>query len=404
MKRASNSPLTHFCSNNRPLVRVPRGYSRTSGQLLTPFHSSQERFAGQSSSLLSLPRPPRSSFRPRLGEGRVRSSQKPYGSDNRITVLLSCLAVVLVCSSAAAAENSTIVLKAEAQAQAPEVFLGDVADLRGPDQARLAQLARISLGPAPQAGLIRTFSSDEVRGLIHRAIGSDTDIILTGAPTVQVRLRCRPVTAEEIRPVVKAHVLQATSWLDNEIEIRSIGHLDGLEVPAGDVSFRIPSKVVFSHSHIQLLPLEVFLEGKSIQTAWITAEIGIKARVLQAARKIPFGKTLSSDDVAEVLTDIVDLRGSYVRKYEDVAGQVLRRTLSPGDPLTREALADPVLVHSGDTVRLHMRRGDINLAILARAEQNGRLGQTIRVRSLEYQHPLKAQVVAAGEVELQPDK
>jgi len=321
-------------------------------------------------------------------------------------VLLSCLmvCVAFLCHPASAAEHIAVVLKAEAQVQASEIFLGDVADLRGPDQARIAQLVRISLGPAPHAGLIRTFSSDQMRELIRRATGSDSDVILAGAPIVQVRLDSRPVTFEEIGAVLKAHVVQETSWQEGEVEIRSLGHLDGLEIPSGSVTFRVGTKTVFSHSHTQLLPLEVLLEGTPIQSTWIAAEIGIRAKVLQATRKLPFGKTLSADDVAEVLTDIVDLRSNYVRKYEDVAGQVLRRTLSPGDPLTREALTDPVLVRSGDTVNLRMRRDGISLAIRARAEQSGKRGQTIRVRSLDYLRPLKAQVVAAGEVELRPDR
>ncbi len=353
--------------------------------------------------LLSQPRPPQV-FRPRMGEGRVRGSFENHGRGNRSIVLLSCLAMLVISSSALGSGNISVVLKAEAQVRASEILLSDVSDFRGPDQARLAELARVSLGPAPQAGLTRTLSADQVREQIRKVISGDSDIVLSGAPMVQVRLRCRPVAAQEVAPLVKAHVLRSTPWREEEIEIRSIGHLEGLEVPFGEVSFRISADAPLSHSRTQLLPLEVLLEGRAVQSAWITADIVIKADLVQALRKLSYGKALSAEDAAERPTEIVDVLGSYIRKYEDVAGLVLRRTLSPGDPLTREALTNPVVIRSGDTVNLRVRRGGISLAILARAEQSGKLGQTIRVRSLDYLQFLKAQVIAPGEVELRQEK
>ena len=402
MKRASNSPLTHFCSKSRLPVRVPRESTRTGSRILTPFHSSQEGFAGHATSLLSYPRPPRCSFRPRLGEGRVRSSLTSQASRSGFVFLSFCfLVVVYLCRPALAAEK--VAVKAEVQVDNGGLFLGDIADLKGPDQGRIARLAGISLGPSPQPGQIRTLTQDQVRNMIRTA-GWDADVVLAGAPMVQVRLRRSHPRPEEITAAVKAYVVEATSWKEAEIEIRSVGHLEALEVPPGNVTFRVCPKTALSHFHTQLLPLEVVLDGRLIQTAWISAEIGVRAAVLHATRRIPFGKALSAEDVAEAMTDIVDLRGDYVRKYADIAGQVLRRTLSPGDPLTREALAEPVLVRSGDTVNLHVRRNGVSLNVLARAEQSGRRGQMIRVRSLDYLRPLKVQVVAAGEVELQQDK
>ena len=101
------------------------------------------------------------------------------------------------------------------------------------------------------------------------------------------------------------------------------------------------------------------------------------------------------------MTDIADARVACLRKPEEAIGLIARRTLSPGDPLTRESLANPFLVRSGDTVRLRLERSGIRLAVLARAEQDGKLGQFIRIWSLDFSRPLKAQVVGRGEVKVE---
>ena len=69
-------------------------------------------------------------------------------------------------------------------------------------------------------------------------------------------------------------------------------------------------------------------------------------------------------------------------------------------PLTREVLSNPVVVHSGETVRVRLERGTIVLSATARAEQDGKLGEMIRIRDLEFSKPLKATIIGRGEVRI----
>jgi flagella basal body P-ring formation protein FlgA len=120
-----------------------------------------------------------------------------------------------------------------------------------------------------------------------------------------------------------------------------------------------------------------------------------------ASQKIPLEKIISADDIVEKVADIPDLRAVYARRPEDILGKASRRNFSPGDPLTSEAFSDPFLVHHGETVRLRLERNGILLTSLARAEQDGRLGQVIVVRNLEFSSTLKAQVTGRAAVRMQ---
>jgi flagella basal body P-ring formation protein FlgA len=150
-----------------------------------------------------------------------------------------------------------------------------------------------------------------------------------------------------------------------------------------------------------MLPIEILVDGEPVRMLWITADVRIRACVLQAARRLPYGAVLGAGDLRETLADIRDPRASYIRQVEEAAGKVTRRVLMPGDLLVRDALSDPLAVRNGDTVRVLLNRADIRLVVLARAEQDGRLGQMIRVRNVDFASVLNGRVSGRGEVTIQ---
>jgi len=89
-----------------------------------------------------------------------------------------------------------------------------------------------------------------------------------------------------------------------------------------------------------------------------------------------------------------------MRNVDDVTGMAAKRSFSPGDPLTLESLTKPFLVKSGDTVHLRLERNGLVLTSLVRAEQDGQLGQVIRVRNLEFSSVLNAKVTGRAKVEI----
>lgn len=56
------------------------------------------------------------------------------------------------------------------------------------------------------------------------------------------------------------------------------------------------------------------------------------------------------------------------------------------------------MVRRGDTVRLVAVRDSVSLTVLARALQDGKLGEQIRVQNLDFNRPVTAQVTGEREV------
>ncbi len=198
---------------------------------------------------------------------------------------------------------------------------------------------------------------------------------------------------------IRSHVAQVTPWRESEIDIRSIGNFAAAEL--GECSFRISGDEPLATYRNALIPVGIFQAGRLERTVWITADIVIRATVVQAAARLQYGSTIAPGDVREVSIEIPDARLRYFRTCSEAVGKVMRRTLSPGDPLTRESVTDPLMIRNGETVRIRLERGLIALSTLARAEQDGRLGDVIRIRNLDFSRQLKATVVGRGEVRIE---
>lgn len=300
-----------------------------------------------------------------------------------------------------ACDRLTISLKEQATVSTAEVLLGDVADIYCADQGRLEQLISLPVAAAPLPGVVLSLDGGLIHQKVNAILKNSTGFTISGAPVVRITVRGRIVEPAELVPLVKAFLLETTPWRESEIEIRSIGNVSGVEIPLGDYSLRIPKKSHLSGARETLFPFEILVKEHPYRIFWASVDVRVRAEILRAARKIPYGKIIAREDVEGALVEIQDARVACLRQPEDAVGLVSRRTLLPGDPLTRESVTNPLLIRAGDTVRLRLERNGIHVATFARAEQDGKLGQFIRIRNLDFSRPVKAEVVGLREVRIE---
>jgi flagella basal body P-ring formation protein FlgA len=399
MKQALNSLLTLYqipfnaAGDTRMLPREKPGLPFRN---LTPFNVHRENLSCAFSTLPGVSIPPRSIVRSRLGEGRIQSLLQKTA-----LFFFAAFVSVLTVRTCIGSENLVVKLKKETAIQSATIFLKDVADIQSADRDQIERLNRIPLARAPEFGSVTILNRHQIAELIRKSAFNITEDAIEGAAAVQVRLKGRPIDQREIASLLLAHMRETTPWKESEIEILSIENLQRIEIPPGEVKLRLSSKsAIKGHKNI-LIPVEVVQAGETLQCFWASAKIRVRAVILTAAKEISRGSVIGNGDIMAKVTEIPDLDTSYIRNSEEVLGNIARHSLSPGDPLTREVVAKPFLVKKGETVQLRLEGNGILLTSAARAEQNGKLGQIIRVRNLDFSTTLKAQVSGRAEVELQ---
>ena len=397
MKQVTNSLLTLYSIRSTAAwfaKGLPRGEVSANGRILTPFHVHRKEKQLSFSILPGRSCPPRNFIPTRLGEGSIRSLLQT------ITLALIAAVCLLSISSLYGAGMIQVRLKGTVPVKPGKVLLKDIALFEGEDAGLINKIGRIPIMDAPDFGTVKTLSRHQIEEIIRRSRDDTPEIRTSGAPIVQVLLKSRQITADEIVPVLRTYVTEKSPWSEQEIEIYALGKLEKIEVPTGSFDLRISDKSpVFGREKL-LVSFDVARKDNSLTSFWLTVGIRVKARVLIAEKSIPHGKKIDTDDVIVALTEIKDLDAACMRDPSEAIGQIAKRRFSPGDPLTREALMKPFLVKSGDTVHLRLERNGLVLTSLARAEQDGRLGQVIRVRNLEFSSVLKARVTGRAQVEM----
>ncbi len=316
-------------------------------------------------------------------------------------IALCLISAAIFTYSDSAAESVCINLKEEAVVRADGVVLKDVADLQSADSKSIETLAQTPLCAAPPFGVTATLSRNQILDILRKNAGFAPDARFTGATIVQIRLEGKPVQPEEIARIIKRHIAETTSWKESEIEIQSVENLEGIDLPPGDVHLQVSSRSPVVGRGKIVFPVEALQDGKVRRMFWTTARIRIHAEMITAAKAIRPGMTVLAEDVIRSRKTISDVYVSCLRTPDEILGKISRRAFSPGDPLVREAFIHPYLVKSGETVHLRLERSGLVLTALGRAEQDGRLGQIIKVRSLEFSTLLNAQVTGKAEARIQ---
>jgi flagella basal body P-ring formation protein FlgA len=375
-------------------LKHPRDYFDARGRLHTPFTPfiRQER----SFSFLGLSLSPRSFVCFRLGEGSIRS-----------LLFAVCLMMQLLhpafagAQAASGQEGVSIKIQDEALVASNRVYLEDVAEISGGDSETAARLAKTPIGNAPEFGNASVLTRRQIWEIVDSQKLSIPEKAFSGAPAVRIRLKGRTIESDEIARLIKENIAKTTSWKESEITIGAIDNLKGIELPLSNFELKLQSNVTISGPKRVMAAIEARRMGKSLKCFWVAAEVNIHASVLTAAQKITRGESISSGKCKPIVIEVPDLRSGYARNEKDVEGKMSRRSFSPGDPLAVAAFIDPLLIKSGDKVKLRLEKNGILLTSFARAEQDGVLGQIIKVRNLDFMSSVKAIVTGRAEVQMQ---
>ena len=118
------------------------------------------------------------------------------------------------------------------------------------------------------------------------------------------------------------------------------------------------------------------------------------------ARAIPRGETLQAEDVIVSRVLAASLPGDVLRRSEELVGQQAARSLAAGRPARAGDLVAPWLVRRGDDASIVFRRGALQIASAALVLDNGRRGETVRVRNGGSGELRRAVVVGSRQVEI----
>lgn len=307
------------------------------------------------------------------------------------------------------------------------VMLSAVAEMQGFDTAEQEALATLEVATAPEAGGSKYIALDTVRSALRDAGHNLADIRVQGASQCAVS---RPAEDPADAAAKTAHSGKAPN-IDSINKSTDRPRSGSLRDAVTDFihqelrRYGGQPEVTFDRSADQLLNLggpqysfqvrrrgggplgitsvevDVVSEGKIVQSVPLVVQVRMTRALLTARRAINQDARIRAEDVNVTSVTLTRLDQLGLDDSAAVIGQRAKRFIPVGTQISPDMLDSVPLVRRGELVTLEATVGGISVVTSAKADEDGRLHEVIRVRSLEGQREeFDAVVISAGKVRL----
>jgi flagellar basal body P-ring formation protein FlgA len=335
------------------------------------------------------------------------------------------------------ADAADIALRATAMPTGTVVRLGDVADVSAESKQEAQRLAATPLMPTPAPDTERFLRMREIQDLLAAhgenmdqlrfkgelmvSIGShDTEAPATKGPaTSDVHSTRREAwssgsaTAATSAAAADTNVGPQRDALNRRV-VEYLNQNSG-QTAAWNVALNVPSQQLASlpadpatwtvsggaspWTGKQRLMVS-FAGAHGTDSFTVPADISLPTPVVVAIRPLDRGSVITAADVELQQRDMSGAAAGRVlpvSSVEKIVGMEATRTIQPGNVVMADAVQPPVLVKRGDSVTVFARGGGIQVRTIARARENGSLGQPVQVESLDSHKPYDAVVTGMRE-------
>ena len=331
----------------------------------------------------------------------------------RLATMVIVGAFTLVGFRPADTSAAEIRLNSECRPEAAVVTLGDVATIHALDQEAVDKLTSLELFPAPAPGGRRFVDVRQIQDMLfrrgvnlaeHHISGSsqiavlgatpETETEQSGAPSAALVERASARVAQAVARYLRETGSDTKPWivdvkLDEHQVPLTTGPRSSISVRGGMAPWLGPQR------------FEVTIDsGSESLTFQIDAEVALPPGVVVAVRALSRGAVISAADVRLEPVSTSDTSSDRFYRTQDVIGLEATTAVGAGRPLTRKSVRQPLLIRRGDVVTVFARAAGISVRVMARARDDGSLGDAVAVESMLDRTVYLAQVSGLRQAEV----
>lgn len=313
-----------------------------------------------------------------------------------LSTLVACAAV-----PAFAASEITIELLPQARVPAGPVVLGQVAHLRTTDLDLMRVLVNLPIGRAPAAGesavLERGGLSDWVR---QRARLAETQVHWSGAGTVRVTGASRSLAGDDIAAAAADHL---RAWLATQaghsaIELERLPR--DIDVPDATVRLHARPLARAQLRKRMLVWVDVWAAQRYVRTVPVAFSVSAWREVATTSEPLSAGANLGRETVSLREIDVAGMAGVPLLPGVPAGPLETRRPLRAGEAIRQQDVQPAAAVLRGQWASLRSSAGAVSLETRVEVLQDGRPGDSVRVRQPGATAGVVAKVVGPGQLEV----
>ncbi len=308
---------------------------------------------------------------------------------------LFCIQIIMWTNAPAVARPEITIPNKVEISQRPKLRLGDIAIIRGANSELLTLLNNLVLREDSRGLLLsQHLESLEILKTIKANL-EPSELLRHANPTFKIPTRIdigfsqALISKEEIDRKIKNFLSIRCIDCEYRLSIQTIPEPGSREWE--------PEFEQMTAKGGLLLPLRD-LENRPKK--WISGQIRISKLTPTTTRLIQQGERFSRDDLVMSLNDITFSKDNILRA-EDLVGQIAVRTLSVGSIVGSTDCRKEPAAQKGQTAKGLLGDESFEISVNVEIQENGFIGDIVKVKSVENNKYFSAQIVEKGVVKLQ---
>ncbi|MGD0517958.1 MAG: flagellar basal body P-ring formation chaperone FlgA [Thermoguttaceae bacterium] len=325
----------------------------------------------------------------------------------RIIVLLMILPA-LAWNTSLAAE---LRLRQQCSPHGSVVTLGDIAEIYSADARQAEKLAAVELFPAPPAAQQRVLRVREVQDILalqginlaqHRFSGASQIVLASAAEPAHADQSLTSSAVKRAQRRVQEAILQYLQAKTGSNEPRLLQFdtppalARAAANPVQPISLSGGAAPWTGSQHFELR----IDSSEGLAPFTLEVQVIVPSAVVAAVHSLSRGAVIRESDLALVRDAPREGESGVYHSIEEVAGKQAARAVPDGKIIAPDDLQAPLLVHKGDVVTVYARSAGIRVRTIARARDDGSLGDLVTMETMQDRKPYQARVCGAREAEV----
>jgi len=289
----------------------------------------------------------------------------------------------------------------KAEINSNDIYLGQIAKIRGDDQILVKRLKRIVIARAPLPGKSRHLKENHIRLRLKQDKIDLSQVRLEAPGGIEVIRGFVEVTKEDIKRAVSDFIYANIPWEREKVKIRDIRVTRNIILPKGKITYSVEPLKNTDFKGSVPLPLHFKVNGSFQKRILVTADIEVSAEVVVTKRPLRRYRRITEDDIEMREKNLEELSPNVIHDYEEVLGKRAKRNISANRVLRSDLIEFPPLVKRGDVVQLVAESGGLRITALGMVKQReGCRGERIRIENIDSKKSLYGRVLDAKTVKV----
>jgi flagella basal body P-ring formation protein FlgA len=281
--------------------------------------------------------------------------------------------------------------------EAADVRLDDIAILTGQDRELLEKASAVRLGRAPLPGETLTLTDQQILARLAGEGVPKQKVNLLGADSIDLNRNAKQIASDDLVAAADAYLEENPP--ENGVSWKLVREPQGFSIPGGGEFSLSCAPADNAPEGYAWVVVSMIRDNEVLHQETIKYRLTYRAQRAVATEDIAVGQAITPQNTR---VEIVFAERRPTGDWEAPFGATATKAIQEGAVVSEHLIQRPqpkLVVERNETIQIKLVGEGWVISTLGTALQDGRVGETIKVRNIDSRQVIVARVAAGGHVE-----